>query len=117
MVRAAPATGLRLRQIDIPVRDAAPARRAQRSSRHAAMLSTRAASPTLGGPGAIAQLGERVLCKHEVAGSIPAGSIRQSPEATRHEASLPPDSAKAEVAPRAEANLSVLRAILFAYGC
>jgi hypothetical protein len=30
---------------------------------------------------------------------------------------LPPDSAKAEVAPRAEANLSVLRAILFAYGC
>jgi hypothetical protein len=24
--------------------------------------------------GAIAQLGERVLCKHEVAGSIPAGS-------------------------------------------
>ena len=26
------------------------------------------------GNGAIAQLGERVLCKHEVAGSIPAGS-------------------------------------------
>jgi hypothetical protein len=27
-------------------------------------------------PGAIAQLGERLLCKQEVAGSIPAGSIR-----------------------------------------
>jgi hypothetical protein len=25
-------------------------------------------------PGAIAQLGERLLCKQEVAGSIPAGS-------------------------------------------
>lgn len=25
-------------------------------------------------PGAIAQLGERVLCKHEVVGSIPSGS-------------------------------------------
>jgi hypothetical protein len=29
----------------------------------------------LGCPGAIAQLGERLLCKQEVAGSIPAGSI------------------------------------------
>ena len=27
-----------------------------------------------GGCGAIAQLGERVLCKHEVVGSIPSGS-------------------------------------------
>ena len=27
--------------------------------------------------GAIAQLGERVLCKHEVVGSIPSGSTRQ----------------------------------------
>ena len=27
-------------------------------------------------PGAIAQLGERVLCKHEVVGSIPSGSTR-----------------------------------------
>ena len=26
--------------------------------------------------GAIAQLGERVLCKHEVVGSIPSGSTR-----------------------------------------
>ena len=26
------------------------------------------------GKGAIAQLGERVLCKHEVVGSIPSGS-------------------------------------------
>ena len=25
-------------------------------------------------PGAVAQLGERVLCKHEVVGSIPSGS-------------------------------------------
>jgi hypothetical protein len=28
--------------------------------------------------GAIAQLGERVLCKHEVVGSIPSGSTRRS---------------------------------------
>jgi hypothetical protein len=28
------------------------------------------------GDGAIAQLGERVLCKHEVVGSIPSGSTR-----------------------------------------
>ena len=32
------------------------------------------------GDGAVAQLGERVLCKHEVAGSIPVGStIRSEP--------------------------------------
>ena len=29
--------------------------------------------------GAIAQLGERLLCKQEVAGSIPAGSTNQPP--------------------------------------
>ncbi len=29
--------------------------------------------------GAIAQLGERVLCKHEVVGSIPSGSTRRRP--------------------------------------
>ena len=29
-----------------------------------------------GADGAIAQLGERVLCKHEVVGSIPSGSTR-----------------------------------------
>ena len=29
------------------------------------------------GYGAIAQLGERLLCKQEVAGSIPAGSIEK----------------------------------------
>ena len=28
------------------------------------------------GPGAIAQLGERLLCKQEVTGSIPVGSTR-----------------------------------------
>ena len=28
------------------------------------------------GAGAIAQLGERVLCKHEVVGSIPTGSTK-----------------------------------------
>jgi hypothetical protein len=28
------------------------------------------------GDGAIAQLGERVLCKHEVVGSIPSGSTK-----------------------------------------
>jgi hypothetical protein len=34
--------------------------------------------------GAIAQLGERLLCKQEVAGSIPAGSTRlPAPPATR----------------------------------
>jgi hypothetical protein len=30
--------------------------------------------------GAIAQLGERVLCKHEVVGSIPSGSTNRSAE-------------------------------------
>ncbi len=30
--------------------------------------------PDITGIGAIAQLGERVLCKHEVVGSIPSGS-------------------------------------------
>jgi hypothetical protein len=29
--------------------------------------------------GAIAQLGERMLCKHEVVGSIPSGSTRRRP--------------------------------------
>ena len=33
----------------------------------------------LGRLGAIAQLGERLLCKQEVAGSIPAGSIEKRP--------------------------------------
>ena len=32
--------------------------------------------PSLSQDGAIAQLGERVLCKHEVVGSIPSGSTR-----------------------------------------
>ena len=32
--------------------------------------------PLAFGQGAIAQLGERVLCKHEVVGSIPSGSTR-----------------------------------------
>ena len=31
-------------------------------------------------PGAIAQLGERLLCKQEVTGSIPVGSTRFFPE-------------------------------------
>ena len=34
--------------------------------------------------GAVAQLGERVLCKHEVAGSIPAGSTRNWRAGERH---------------------------------
>ena len=33
-------------------------------------------SPLASPKGAIAQLGERVLCKHEVVGSIPSGSTR-----------------------------------------
>ncbi len=35
--------------------------------------------------GAIAQLGERVLCKHEVVGSIPSGSTRQAVADSTHE--------------------------------
>ena len=35
------------------------------------------------GYGAIAQLGERVLCKHEVVGSIPSGSTTLRLEAHR----------------------------------
>ena len=34
-------------------------------------------------PGAIAQLGERLLCKQEVTGSIPVGSIRAVPAQRR----------------------------------
>ena len=41
-------------------------------SRFASLLTIRY-SPK----GAIAQLGERVLCKHEVVGSIPSGSTRR----------------------------------------
>ena len=37
------------------------------------------------GDGALAQLGERVLCKHEVTGSIPVGS-------TKLRLAPPPDS-------------------------
>ena len=33
-------------------------------------------NPGVRSVGAIAQLGERVLCKHEVVGSIPSGSTR-----------------------------------------
>jgi hypothetical protein len=40
--------------------------------------------------GAIAQLGERVLCKHEVVGSIPSGSTRNwDVESSFDEKSLP----------------------------
>jgi hypothetical protein len=38
--------------------------------------------------GALAQLGERLLCKQEVAGSIPAGSISQERAAPRAPAGL-----------------------------
>ena len=44
-----------------------------------AMTSVIAGSVAIGvdaPEGAIAQLGERVLCKHEVVGSIPSGSTR-----------------------------------------
>ena len=37
--------------------------------------------------GAIAQLGERVLCKHEVVGSIPTGSTSRTATATMFRAS------------------------------
>ena len=54
------------------------------------MISVRSEVQVLPGPpppsgaggsrdGAIAQLGERVLCKHEVVGSIPSGSTRRRP--------------------------------------
>ncbi len=33
----------------------------------------------VGSDGALAQLGERLLCKHQVIGSIPIGSTRPSP--------------------------------------
>ncbi len=35
--------------------------------------------PYIWGRGAIAQLGERLLCKQEVTGSIPVGSIHEIP--------------------------------------
>ena len=40
-------------------------------------------SVKLAGQGAIAQLGERLLCKQEVAGSIPAGSTSFPPTCVR----------------------------------
>ena len=43
--------------------------------RRAAFCRERVRRARLGAHGAIAQLGERLLCKQEVAGSIPAGSI------------------------------------------
>ena len=46
-----------------------PIRFANELSRYRRMLCIRL--------GAIAQLGERVLCKHEVVGSIPSGSTRR----------------------------------------
>ena len=58
MVRAASSQGLRLRQVG--------------SAEH------RPAPIDSVPPGAIAQLGERLLCKQEVAGSIPAGSTGES---------------------------------------
>ena len=41
-------------------------------------------------PGAIAQLGERVLCKHEVVGSIPSGSTIGSVRRSLLTVHLPP---------------------------
>jgi hypothetical protein len=38
-----------------------------------------ATTGAVSGKGAIAQLGERVLCKHEVVGSIPSGSTTLRP--------------------------------------
>jgi hypothetical protein len=38
--------------------------------------------------GAIAQLGERVLCKHEVVGSIPTGSTSRTATATMLRATM-----------------------------
>ena len=43
-----------------------------------ALLGTSISTVRLALPGAIPQLGERLLCKQEVAGSIPAGSIDKS---------------------------------------
>jgi hypothetical protein len=49
-------------------------RTARFASRERGAELTRGSS--LSQDGAIAQLGERVLCKHEVVGSIPSGSTR-----------------------------------------
>ena len=49
-----------------------------------------------GGPdGAVAQLGERLLCKQEVVGSIPSGS-------TKHHLSLAVAKQRSTLVPRAE---------------
>ena len=46
-----------------------------------------------GGPdGAVAQLGERLLCKQEVVGSIPSGSTKASPVDCGCEAAFDPGS-------------------------
>jgi hypothetical protein len=47
-----------------------------------ARTEIRSVGRILRAPGAIAQLGERLLCKQEVAGSIPAGSMKPDPMRT-----------------------------------
>ena len=46
-------------------------------------LRAHGARGTFGGRGAIAQLGERLVCNQKVAGSIPAGSTSSLPPAMR----------------------------------
>ena len=58
------------------------------------------------GYGAIAQLGERVLCKHEVVGSIPSGSTTLRLKATRGAASEENRSVPGE-APKSEDGLPI----------
>ena len=67
LVRAAAATGLRLQRVE-------PLSGRNRAAEARSWRSGRRPLPYTRGRGAIAQLGERLLCKQEVAGSIPAGS-------------------------------------------
>ena len=48
-----------------------------------------------GGIGAVAQLGERLLCKQEAVGSIPSSSTNQESEARDQESATPVDCAPA----------------------
>ena len=57
------------------VKDDSRVRRSAGGDRRAFRRAASEARRRIGDPGAIAQMGERLLCKQEVTGSIPVGSI------------------------------------------
>ena len=64
------------------------------------------------GSGAVAQLGERLLCKQEAVGSIPSSSTTQESEFRDQESATPVDCAAA-LSDEFSKQSSSLRAVLF----